>query len=133
MLGEVAQSDASARARSMRLNDDLVVVVLARVLGSLVQRTAVKPPYRASLPLDATLVDDLDSQLPALFGAVSATSSSRRSTRSRPRLFVLTMADALDLDTLRLFGMLGSEASAAARSRRSICSRPSSRPRRTTS
>lgn len=36
VLGEVAQSDASSRARTMRLNDDLVVVVLARVLGSLV-------------------------------------------------------------------------------------------------
>src|SRR5262245_2624165 len=43
VLGEIAQSEASARARSMRLSDDLVVVVLARVLGSLVQRTAVKP------------------------------------------------------------------------------------------
>ena len=34
VLGEIAQSEASARARSMRLSDDLVVVVLARVLGS---------------------------------------------------------------------------------------------------
>src|SRR5207302_6080709 len=52
VLSEVAQSEASSRARTMRLSDDLVVVVLARVLGSLVQRTNVKAPYPASLPLD---------------------------------------------------------------------------------
>src|SRR4051794_31525697 len=37
ILGEIAESEASARARSMRLSDDPVVVVLARVLGSLIQ------------------------------------------------------------------------------------------------
>src|SRR5262249_5092069 len=45
VLGEISQSEASSRARSMRLSDDLIVVVLARVLGSLVQRSNVKAPY----------------------------------------------------------------------------------------
>ena len=114
MLGEIAQSEASARARSMRLNDDLVVVVLARVLGSLVQRTTVKAPYPATLPLDPEMVRDLDAQLAALFGAVPRNfEMAALDALARSRLHVLTLADALDLDTLRLLGMLGPESTAA--------------------
>ncbi|GAH44042.1 unnamed protein product, partial [marine sediment metagenome] len=114
VLGEVSQSDASARARSMRLNDDLVVVVLARVLGSLVQRTNVKAPYPATLPQDPEMVRDIDGQLPALFGAMPRNFElAALDALVRARLHVLTLADALDLDTLRLLGMLGPESSAA--------------------
>jgi hypothetical protein len=110
VLGEVSQSDASVRARSMRLNDDLVVVVLARVLGSLVQRTNVKAPYPASLPLDPEMVRDLDSQLPLLFAALTRNFElAALDALVRSRLHILTLADALDLDTLRLLGMLGPE------------------------
>ena len=114
VLGEVAQSDASSRARSMRLNDDLVVVVLARVLGSLVQRTTVKAPYPASLPLDPEMVRDLDGQLPQLFAALTRNFElAALDALARSRLHILTLADALDLDTLRLLGMLGPESTAA--------------------
>src|SRR6185436_17328072 len=58
---EIAQSEASARARTMRLSDDLVVVVLARVLGSIAPR-AGKPPYGATIPLDPEMVRDIDGQ-----------------------------------------------------------------------
>ena len=67
LLVEIGESEASRRAGQLKMNDDLVTVVLSRVLGTVAAR-----------------------------------------------LFVLTMADALDIDTLRLFGMLGSEASAGA-------------------
>ena len=114
MLGEIAQSEASARARTMRLSDDLIVVVLARVLGSLVQRATVKAPYPASLPLDPELVRDLDGQLAALFGATQrAFELAMLDALARSRLHILTLADALDLDTLRLLGMLGPESTAA--------------------
>jgi hypothetical protein len=114
VLGEIAQSEASARARTMRLSDDLVVVVLARVLGSLVQRANVKAPYPASLPLDPELVRDLDPQLPTLFGATQrAFELAALDALARSRLHILTLADALDLDTLRLLGMLGPESTAA--------------------
>src|SRR5437868_4479617 len=73
MIAEIAQSEASARARTLRLTDDLVVVVLARVLGSLVPRGAGGAPYPATIPFDLELVRDLDSQLPALFGAMART------------------------------------------------------------
>ncbi|MBS2019513.1 MAG: hypothetical protein JST00_42015 [Deltaproteobacteria bacterium] len=114
ILGEVSQSEASTKARSMRLGDDLVVVVLARVLGSLVQRSNVKAPYPASVPLDPEMVRDLDNQLPALFAAVPRNFElAALDALSRSRLHVLTLADALDLDTLRLLGMLGPESTAA--------------------
>ena len=112
IVEEIAQSEASARARTMRLSDDLVVVVLARVLGSL--QRAARPPYPAAIPLDPELVRDLDPQLPLLFAATPRTFETQvLDALARSRLHVLTLADALDLDTLRLLGMLGPESSAA--------------------
>jgi hypothetical protein len=111
---EISQSEASARARSMRLSDDLVVVVLARVLGSLVQRSGQRPPYAAAIPFDPEMVRDLDPQLAQLYAAAPRTfEASMLEALSRARLHVLTLADALDLDTLRLLGMLGPESTAA--------------------
>ncbi len=114
VVAEIAKSEASARARSMRLNDDLVVVVLARVLGSLVTRSAVRAPYPATIPLDPELVRDLEPQLAQLFGAMPRNFElAALDALDRARLHLLTLADALDLDTLRLLGMLGPESSAA--------------------
>jgi len=113
IVDEIAQSEASARARSMRLSDDLVVVVLARVLGAVAQRIG-RPPYAAAIPLDPEMVRDIDGQLPSLFGATQRTfETTALDALARSRLHVLTLADALDLDTLRLLGMLGPESSAA--------------------
>ena len=114
VLADIALSEASARARTMRLNDDLVVVVLARVLGSLVQRSAGRAAYPATIPFDPEMVRDLDRQLPQLYAAAPRQfESAILDALSRARLHVLTLADALDLDTLRLLGMLGPESTAA--------------------
>lgn len=114
ILSDLAQSEASSRARTMRLSDDLVVVLMARILGSLVQRAGVKPPYPATLPLDPELVRDIDHQLPSLFASMPRSFElAILEGLSRSKLHVLTLADALDLDTLRLLGMLGPESSAA--------------------
>jgi len=114
IIGELAQSEASARARSMRLGDDLIIVVLARVLGAIEKRSGARAPYPATIPLDPEMVRDLDPQLPQLFAAVPrAFETSTLDALARARLHVLTLADALDLDTLRLLGMLGPESSAA--------------------
>ena len=113
IIDEIGQSEASARARSMRLSDDLIVVLLARVLGAVAQRCG-RPPYPAPIPLDPEMVRDLDTQLPALFAAAPRQYETvALDALSRSRLHVLTLADALDLDTLRLLGMLGPESSAA--------------------
>ena len=114
LVDEIAASEASARARSLRLGDDLVVVVLARVLGPVEERMRVKPPYAAVVPLDPELVRDLDAQLFSLFSAIPrAFETDALDALVRARLHVLTLADALDLDTLRLLGMLGPETRAA--------------------
>ncbi|HEY8041780.1 MAG TPA: hypothetical protein VIF15_18375 [Polyangiaceae bacterium] len=111
---EIAQSQAAARARGMKLSDDLVVVVLARVLSSVVRRTPQRAPWAETLPLDPELVRDLDGQLPRLFAAVPRVYElGALDALVRARLHVLTLADALDLDTLRLLGMLGPESTAA--------------------
>ncbi len=134
VLGELGESEAARRAAQLKMNDDLIVVVLSRLLGTVAARTGTPPAYRAVVPVDATLFDDIDPQLPGLFaatrrefelGALAALESGR--------LFVLTMADALDLDTLRLFGMLGSEASAGALAPVDLLAALEVRRRRTTS
>ncbi len=114
MIAEIAESEASARARSLRLADGLIVVVLARVLGGLVVEPLGRPPYGATIPLDPELVRDLDAALPALFAAAPrAFEMSALEAMARGRLAILTLADALHLDTLRLLGMLGPQSSAA--------------------
>ncbi len=114
VVDEIASSQAAMRAASMKLGDDLVVVVLARVLSSVVQRVPSRPPWPETLPLDPELVRDLDTQLPSLFAAVPrAYEAGVLDALGRSRLHVLTLADALDLDTLRLLGMLGPESTAA--------------------
>ncbi len=114
IVSEIGQSEASSRARTMRLSDDLVVVVLARILGSVAQRSGARAPYPASIPLDPEMVRDLDAQLPQLFAGTARTfEASTLEALARARLHVLTLSDALDLDTLRLLGMLGPESSAA--------------------
>jgi hypothetical protein len=114
MLAEIAESEASKRARTMRLSDDLVVVVLARILGALVQRAPARATYPATIPLDPEMVRELDPQLVSLFSLMPrAFEAAVLDALTRARLHVLTLADALDLDTLRLLGMLGPESSAA--------------------
>ncbi len=45
------------------MSDDLIIVVLSRVLGTIAARTTTAPAYRAAIPVDASLFDDLDPQL----------------------------------------------------------------------
>ena len=114
IVGEVAQSGTTERARSMRLGDDLVVVILARLLGSLSAHTGIGRGLEGTLPLDPELVRDLDAQLPRLFAATPRTAEvAVLEALARARLYVLTLADAIDMDALRLLRMLGSEATAA--------------------
>jgi hypothetical protein len=119
---EVAQSQAASAAQRMRLGDDLVVVVLARLLSTLgsspgssgEEGAERRSPWPASLPLDPELVRDLDPQLPRLFAAVPRVYEVQfLAALARGQLRVLTLADATDLDTLRLLGMLGGESAAS--------------------
>ncbi|MBI4701034.1 MAG: hypothetical protein HY744_07730 [Deltaproteobacteria bacterium] len=109
LLREARQSEAARRALRLQMGDDLVVVVLARLLGEVARRITCPPAYRARLPLGGSLFERLDPpQLARLYRAVDR-SFEREALRAlgEARLLVLTLIDALDLDTLRLFGMLG--------------------------
>ncbi len=116
VIDEIARSEASAKARALKLGDDLITVILARMLGSLdgAFTAASRPGYRATLPLDPELPRALDDQLPHLFrGASRHFELAALDAVARMRLHLLTLADALDIDTLRLLGMLGPASSAA--------------------
>lgn len=114
IIADLAQSQAAASARGMKLGDDLVVVVLARIVSSLGQKSPLPTPWPATLPLDPELVRDLDGQLPYLFAALPrAYELGALDAIARNRLHILTVADALNLDTLRLLGMLGPGSTAA--------------------
>lgn len=115
VLKEIGESEASRRAAQLKMTDDLIIVVLSRVLGTVAARIQSPPAYRSMIPVDASLFDAIDPQLPAIFTSMRRDFEVRAlEALEATRLFVLTMADALDLDTLRLFGMIGSEASAGA-------------------
>jgi hypothetical protein len=115
VLGEIGESEAARRAAQLKMSDDLVIVVLARVLGTVAARLTAPPAYRSMVPVDASLLDSIDPQLPSLFATTRREFEIRAlEALETSRLFVLTMTDALDMDTLRLFGILGSEASAGA-------------------
>jgi len=116
IVAEVAQSDAATRARAMKVGDDLVVVVLARVLGSVMpdERRANRAAEGPAVSLDPEVVRDLDPQLPRLFEAASRSLDvATLHAIVRARLPILTQGDALDIDTLRLLRMLGAESTAS--------------------
>lgn len=114
ILRELADSEASRRSAELKLSDDLVTVILSRLLGSVAAQTAGRPAYVSAIPIDAAIFEGLDAQLPRLFSATPrAFETAALAAFETARLFVLTMSDALDVDTLRLFGMLGSEATGA--------------------
>lgn len=114
IVAEVAHSDAAACAGRMRPGDDFVVVVLARLLGSMLPHEHASAAWPVTLPLEPELVRDLDMQLPRLFVAMPrAHETATLEALVRGRLRLLTFADALDLDTLRLLRMLGCDSSAA--------------------
>ncbi len=116
LIEEIAETEAARRARTLRLGDDFVAVVLARLLGSLDRErlAASRPSVPVALPLDVELARGLDAQLLELFGAVDRRfEGAALAAVTRARLYLLTLANALDLDMLRLLGMLGPSSSAA--------------------
>jgi len=115
ILAEARQSEAARRAAQLRMSDDLVAVVLARLLGEVARSLPTPPSYSAALPLDASLFDGLEGpRLVALYRSLDRRFESRALHVLVERaLLVLTLVDALDLDTLRLFGMLGATATGA--------------------
>ncbi len=107
LVKAVAGSEVAQKASSWRMRDDLVAVLLGRILGDVYQRWTdpAKRVASVELPLDAQLYGDAD-----LAGHFS--DFDQRSTYSFLRflvsqqLHVLTALDQIDLDTVRLLGVL---------------------------
>ncbi|MCC6876716.1 MAG: hypothetical protein IT378_20605, partial [Sandaracinaceae bacterium] len=115
-LRELAASEVMERSRQWRLSDELISVLLLKILGPIFERHLGpgRRPAGVPLPLDPEVYRDLDAQLGRLFPA------SDRSTElaflghlGRERVRLITSVEQIDLDTLRLLGMFGAEASAA--------------------
>lgn len=115
LLDELAEGEVAKRAAELKMSDDLVIVVLSRLLGGVATELAGEATVTADLPADAAIFEALEPQLVSLFGRTKRTFELRAlEALDAGKLFVLTVADALDIDTLRLFGMVGSDAAAGA-------------------
>jgi len=115
-LKEIADSEVMEKSRGWRLSDPLISVLLLKILGPIYQRHLGpgRPPIGVSLPLDPEVYRDLDGQLAQLFTAHDRTSDlSFLGHLAADRLRLITTVEQIDLDTLRLLGMFGAEASAA--------------------
>ncbi len=108
ILVELADAEAARSAAQLRLSDDLIITVLARLLGAVAAQISKRPPYPSAVPIDAVFFERIEPQLEGLFRAVDrAFEVAALGALATARLFVVTLADALDTDTLHLFGMLG--------------------------
>lgn len=115
LLEELSKSEVVEKARSWRLSDDLVAVVLLRVMGPLYRRFAEGKRTRdvSFLPLDPGAYEGLNDQLPTLFRQHRREEELRfLNFVTQERLRVLTAVEQIDLDTLRLLGLFGEEAGA---------------------
>jgi hypothetical protein len=114
-LHEIGESEVMERARAWRLSDDLIAVLLLRVLGPLFERHQGpgRRPAAPMLPLDPEVYRDMEPELPGLFAASdrSADLSFLRFIAA-DRLRLLIAFEQVDLDTLRLVGLFGAEAGA---------------------
>lgn len=115
LLAELAHSEVMERARGWRLTDELINVLLLKVLAPVWERHLGpgRPPVGVPLPLDPELYEELDPQLGSLFRAHDRTSDLDFLLHvGRERIRLLTSVEQIDLDTLRLLGMFGAEATA---------------------
>jgi hypothetical protein len=115
-LQEIAATEMAERSRAWRLSDDLLAVVLLRVFAPLWERFLGpgRRPIGVPLPVDPELYAALEPRLPALFSASDRTSDGNfLRYLAREQLRLVTSIEQIDLDTLKLLGMFGAEASAA--------------------
>jgi hypothetical protein len=115
-LKELDASEVTEQSRRWRLGDDLVAVILLRVLGPIFERHLGpgRRPLGVPLPLDPEVYSHLASRLPQLFAQADRTADAQFLVHlARQRLRLVTAFEQIDLDTLRLLGMMGAEASAA--------------------
>ncbi|MCS6901105.1 MAG: hypothetical protein RMJ98_17180 [Myxococcales bacterium] len=116
ILEDMAESDAARRSGELKMSDVLVVALLAKLLGPIAQRVTLPRPYGVDLPAETAIFELTDLDLTALWAKFHDRRFEVDALRKLVscRLGLLTLVDALDVDTLRLLGMLGDPASAGA-------------------
>jgi hypothetical protein len=110
----VFASEAARRAREQVLSDNLISALLARILGGIAKQIRTRRPYLVQVPSDPRAYE---------LNALDLASLWSRTERSfeidalgalvQARLYLLTLTDVIDPNTLRLIGMLGQEAELA--------------------
>lgn len=111
LIREIAVTEVAERSRSWRLSDDLVTVLLAKLLSDVWTQWTEKHkrPVVDELPLDTMLYEGLEAQLPQAFAAHQRDFELRLCAHiAENRLRILTLVEGLDLDTLRLLGLFRS-------------------------
>ncbi len=112
LLDELGASEVLHEARSWRLSDELLSVLIVRVMGPLFERFREKAADDGAMPLDPTAYE----RIPL---ANWFSEHDRRFDLAflqhlmANRLRLLTAVEQIDLDTLRLLGMFGAEAAGA--------------------
>jgi hypothetical protein len=116
LVAEIARCEAIERASGMRLRDELVAVVLTKLLRDLAQRWPERLQWSGAeeLPLDPSLyaAPDLAMLWRALGSSQAVIGFARHLTQSR--LALLTGVDQIDFDTLKLLGIFQSPGAAGA-------------------
>jgi hypothetical protein len=114
LLRELAETELVQKAKTWKLDDQVVSVLLLRLLGPLVDRWRAQRgsyPVGQPIPLDPTLLSELGPQLDTLwrtFDRSAETSFVRFLVEARLQL--LTLFERIDLDTLKILGLFGTEA-----------------------
>lgn len=109
LLSEARVSETARRSQQLVLSDDLVAVLLAQLLGEVAQTTTSRPAYDPQQGVTSSVFDQLSEEgLETLFRSISRRFEIESlAALAQHSLLVLTLIDALDLDTLHLLGMLG--------------------------
>ena len=118
---EIGESEVMERARAWGLTDALIAVLLLKILAPIYEARASAVERRrggvVALPLEPDVYETLESSLASLFAASPRGDDlSLLAYLARSHLRLVTAVEQVDLDTLRLVGMFGDGASAAANS-----------------
>jgi hypothetical protein len=105
LLSTLAQSDVVRTAASIRIRDELVAVILTRLLQDLYIRWPLRHAWVGcqELPLDPGMYQAADSQSSEIFNIEPVTQLLSHVVHHR--LYLTTAVDQIDLDTLRLMGL----------------------------
>lgn len=116
LLATIAESEVMQKAASWRLRDEVIAVLLGRVLGEPFHRFGDrgKSVGVAPLPLDPTVYQEAEAEVARHFLDFDATpllGFVRFLVDNR--LEIITAVERIDLDALRLMGLLGGDPAAA--------------------